>query len=94
MFVDDSLKVTNKNLLNCCNYEIRNTLIIRTTFLGYIGLKKKLTFTNCPKEKTELIITYAKTFLYSLTLHVIMNSSSWYDTINLGWSIVYFQGNG
>ena len=33
--------------------------------------------------------------LFLLTLYVLMDSSFWFDTINLGWSIVYtIQGRG
>ena len=28
-----------------------------------------------------------------LPLYVLMNSSFWFDTINLGWSIVYIEGS-
>ena len=28
-----------------------------------------------------------------LTLHALMDSSLWFDTINYGWSIVYIEGS-
>ena len=60
------------------------------SFLGFTPLKYTWVI-----QKTEKIGIFSQIFLEPLTLyvHVIMDSSFWFDTINLVCSIVYIEGS-
>ena len=59
--------------------EARNTCIDVNIVVRIINITERHVF---------IVFCYT---LY-LTLYALMDSSFWFDTINLGWSIVYIEG--